>query len=96
MTNIELHRYNTDTLKLMEATIMRWAERLSTPDHPMVPQLTYINFSDLPPPDQPYFNSIPTSFRLSDEQVDRLISAGRELLRNNPNFQLLLRQLEEG
>jgi len=28
-------------------------------------------------------NEIPTSFALDDEQADRLITTGRELLRNN-------------
>ena len=51
---------------------------------------------NMPPPEQPYFNEIPTSFALSDEQIDLLISAGREQLRNNPDFQRLLRQLESG
>jgi NTE family protein len=40
-----------------------------------------------------FFNRIPTSFKLSDEQVDRLIEAGRELLRNNPDFQKFLSDL---
>ena len=47
------------------------------------------------PEDQRFFNQIPTSFSLSEEQVDRLIEAGRELLRNNPDFQRLLTDLEE-
>jgi len=96
MSDIQLHRYNAATLALMENTVERWAETLSTPDDPIVPHFAYISFSDLPPPQQPYFNQIPTSFSLSDEQVDRLISAGRELLRNNPDFQHLLRRLEAG
>jgi len=96
MSDIQLHRYNTATLALMKNTVARWAETLSTPDHPIAPHFAYISFSDLPPSEQPYFNEIPTSFSLSDEQVDRLISAGRELLRNNPDFQRLLRQLEAG
>jgi NTE family protein len=96
MTDIQLHRYNTATLTLMENTIANWAKELSTPEHPIVPYFAYVTFSDLSPADQPYFNSIPTSFALSDEQVDRLIQAGRELLRNNPNFQRLLKHFEGG
>ena len=41
----------------------------------------------------PFFNAIPTSFSLSDEQNDKLIKAGRDLLRNNPVYQQLVRDL---
>ena len=37
-----------------------------------------------------FFDGIPTSFVLDDEQVDRLIAVGRELLRNNPDYQRFL------
>ena len=40
-----------------------------------------------------YLNRIPASFSLSDEQVDRLIKAGRELLRNNPDYKRFLTSL---
>jgi hypothetical protein len=40
-----------------------------------------------------FFNMILTSFNLNDEQVDRLIEAGRTLLRDNPEFQQLLTDL---
>jgi hypothetical protein len=35
-----------------------------------------------------YLNSLPTSLELNDEQVDRLIAAGRLLLRHDPSFKL--------
>jgi len=34
-----------------------------------------------------YFNSLPTSFKLSKEQVDKLISVGGKLLSDHPEFQ---------
>ncbi len=49
---------------------------------------------DIQQPEQrAFFNAIPTSFNLSEEQVDRLIEAGHELLRNNPDYQRLLADL---
>jgi hypothetical protein len=33
---------------------------------------------------------VPTSFRLTDEQVDKLTSSARELLKDDPVFQKLL------
>ena len=53
-----------------------------------------VEFKDILHPDErSFFNRIPTSFSLSEEQVDRLIKVGRELLRNNPNYQRLLADL---
>jgi len=40
-----------------------------------------------------FFHTVPTSFYLSDEQVDKLIQAGRELLRRDPDFQNMFSQL---
>ena len=96
MSDTQLHRYNAATMALMENAIVRWAGMLSTPDHPVGSHFVRIGFADLPPSEQPFFNEVPTSFALSDEQVDRRISSGRELLRNNPDFQQLLRQVEAG
>jgi len=41
-----------------------------------------------------FLNEIPTSFALDDEQVDRLIATGRELLRNNADYRRLLASLQ--
>jgi NTE family protein len=71
-----------------------WAELLSTPDNPVTAYNVRVGLIDiLHPDDRSFFNQIPTSFSLSEEQVDRLIEAGRELLRNNPNYQRLLEDL---
>jgi len=94
VTDIQLHRYNTATLSLMDNSLKRWAQALSTPAKPVTPHFIQVAFADLPQPEQlAYFNRIPTSFDLTDGQVDRLIAAGRELLRNNPDFQRLLTEL---
>jgi NTE family protein len=69
-------------------------ELLSTPDNPVTAYNVRVELMDiLHPDDRSFFNQIPTSFSLSDEQVDRLIEAGRELLRNNPDYQRLLKDL---
>ena len=39
------------------------------------------------PAERSFLGDIETSFHLSDEKVDRLISAGRDVLRNAPGFQ---------
>jgi len=67
---------------------------MSTPDRPSTPYFVKLGFIDIEQPeDRSFFNAIPTSFNLSEEQVDRLIEAGHELLRNNSVYQRLLADL---
>jgi NTE family protein len=50
-----------------------------------------VNFSEHPDPaEREYLKRLPTSFVLTDEAVDRLIAAGRLVLRNNDEYQRLL------
>jgi len=54
-----------------------------------------LSFEEVPEgPLRRFLNEIPTSFALDDVQVDRLIAAGRELLRNNAEFRRLLASLQ--
>ena len=86
-----LHRYNVATLELMENSVQRWARELSSPGRPVTPYFIQVRFRDIQQPErQRFFNQVPTSFSLTDEQVDELIAAGRELLRNDPDFQRFL------
>jgi len=50
-----------------------------------------VNFSEIDDEsERDYLKKLPTSFVLSDEAVDRLIVAGRTVLRNNSEFQRLV------
>lgn len=94
LSNVQLHRYNDATMALLDKTMKQWAESASTADRTVTPYSVSVGFIDIASPEEEkFFNSIPTSFSLSEEQVDRLILAGRELLRNNPEFQRLLADL---
>ena len=88
MSDVRLYRYNAVTLKLMKAERDAGRRELSTPGRPVTPYFIRISFRDIQQPEaRRFFNRIPTNFSLSGEQVDRLIAAGRELRRNNPDFQ---------
>lgn len=51
-----------------------------------------VNFSEYPDAaERDYLKQLPTSFRLTDEAVDRLIAAGGLVLRNNNEYQNLVR-----
>ena len=94
VTDIQLHRYNTATLELFQKSIQRWATELSAPDSPVEAHFFQVNFKDIGEPEkQQYFNSIPTSYTLTDEQVDKLIAAGHQLLRENPDYQRFISDL---
>ena len=95
VTNIQLHRYNVATLQQMQQSLERWSRQLSTPERPVSPYFIKLSFEEVPEgPLRSYLNEIPTSFALGNEQVDRLIATGRELLRNNAEFRRLLAGLQ--
>ena len=94
MSSAQLHLYNAATLELMQESIPRWARELSTPEQTVEPYFIQLGFKDIKQPEKlKFFNLIPTSFSLSGEQVERLKSAGRELLRSNPDFQRFVAEL---
>jgi NTE family protein len=94
ISDAQLHRYNTDTLSLMDESMQRWTRELSKRGKRVKPYFIQLGIEDIrQPAEKHYLNHIPTSFSLSDEQVDRLIKAGRELLRNNPDYKRFLSSL---
>lgn len=87
MSDVQLHRYNTATIALMEKSMKRWAEEISTPDQPVEPYFILLDFQGIQELERRQFiNQIPTSFALTDEQVDVLIDTGGYLLRSHPEF----------
>jgi NTE family protein len=94
VTDVQLHRYNAATLELMKHSVSRWADELSTDEKTVAPYFIQVGFRDVAQPKRRrFFNRIPTSFSLTDEQVDELIITGRQLLRSNADFQRFLSNL---
>lgn len=90
MSDVQLHRYNTATIALMQKSMKRWAEEISTPDQPVEPYFILLDFEGIQELERLQFiNQIPTSFALTDEQVDVLIDTGGYLLRSHPEFRRL-------
>ena len=95
VTSIQLYRYNADTLQDMQQSLARWSTSLSTPQQPVRGYFVRLSFNDVPDlPLRRFLNQIPTSLALSAEQVDRLILAGRQLLRGNAQFLALVAGLD--
>lgn len=94
VTKIQLTRFDDDSMRLIRELLDEWSTKFSTPDQPVETYLVSVDIQDTRDPDTlGYLNSIPTSFKLDDEQVDTLIAAGRQLLKSDPEFQRLLGDL---
>ncbi len=94
VTDIQLHLYNTETNSLLKRELMRWADTVSTDDYPITPYFIELDVVNIENQDERvYFNKIPTSFSLEKEQADSLIDTARRLLRQNPEYQKLLREI---
>lgn len=91
VSGVQLHRYNTATLELLKNDLIKWSEELSTDETRIKPYFIEVTFEDIQQPQLKVFlNKVPTSFALTDEQVDTLTDSARNLLRNNPTFRQLL------
>ena len=91
VTNLQLTRYDTDSMLMTKEKVDAWAAMLSTPEQPVKTHFINVSIQKIKHPETlEFFNAIPTSFALKDEQVDKLIAAGRQLLREDPEFQKLL------
>jgi NTE family protein len=94
ISDTQLHRYNVTTIESTKQSLELWGKELSTPARPVTTHFIQVDFRDVQTSEQRlFFNQIPTTFSLNGEQVDKLINAGRELLRNNPEFRRVLNDL---
>ena len=90
MSDIQLHRYNIETIELMKESLAKWSKEMSTPDNSLPYYFVQVSFTDLPPERRQFFDRIGTTFALSSEEVDALVAVGGELLRASPEFKRLL------
>ncbi|WP_319380533.1 patatin-like phospholipase family protein [Thiomicrorhabdus sp.] len=94
MTDIQLHRYNAATLELFDRAMQSWSAQLSTKYRKVTPYFIELNFKQLPDETlRQFFNTVPTGFYLTEEQKQKLIKAGGDLLTNHPTFRQLLQDL---
>lgn len=96
VTDTQLHRYNAATISLIRRSMTRWSEELSSFWQPIDPYFIEISFDGIQQEKRrSFFNQIPTSLSLSQEQADELILAGVELLEHNTEFQRLLKSMQD-
>ncbi len=94
VSDIQLHRYNASTVDLMRQNAQKWRDTMKGAGPRAEHHFIEVNLRNVMPAQRrKYFNLIPTSLTLTEEQVDELIGAGRQLLRENPDFQALVKGL---
>ena len=94
MTDIQLHRYNAATVDTVRNDLRTWAAQMSTPEHKINSYFIEVGFEQVPDPHLRLFlNKVPTSFKLTEEQVEKLIKSARGVVRADPEFQVLLTNL---
>ena len=99
LSNSSIIRANRETLAMVETSLALWQrERAARGPAAGTPPKVYFIRVDLrsaaDPAERAFFESVPTRFHLPPATVDRLVQGGRLLLRESPEFQRLLRDLE--
>jgi NTE family protein len=89
----QIERYSIDTIEIVRSSYEKWTEQISTAERPVTFNFVEVNFDAVrDDASRRYLNEIGTNFNLKDKQVDRLISAAREVLRNSPDFQAFIKR----
>jgi len=102
MIDIPINRYSFDTTTLITIGVERWKAELKTKprtaDSPWAKdaEIYFINasLSEVEDPDERIgLMKIPTTLYLKDEQIDRLVLAASKLIRQNKEFQRLMKDI---
>lgn len=103
MVDLPINRYSFDTITLLRQGVEKVRLELRTTaraaDSPFAPNadVYFINagLSEVIDPDERLsLMKIPTTLYLTDLQIDRLLLAASRLIRNDPDFQRLMKDLE--
>jgi NTE family protein len=103
-----ISRYNYETVMLLQESFTRWKQEIQEErctGGPIVTEpggcgdiefyLVQVKFDALKDEDERlYFKTLPTSFKLSDQQVDELREVARRLLINSQEYQRLISDLK--
>jgi NTE family protein len=109
-SSIAINRYNRETMAVLQESFSRWAYQIRSGRCPTGQisrepgscgdiefYLVDVNFGNLEDKaERDWLAKLPTSFRLSGEQVDRLRAAARKNLAKSDDFKKLLRDLNSG
>lgn len=103
LIDIPINRYSFDTTTLIKMGVENWKTQLALkprpPGSPFAEQadIYFINasLSEIQDPDERIsLMKIPTTLYLADEQIDRLITTAAKLIRNDKEFQRLMKDIQ--
>jgi hypothetical protein len=87
----QINRYSLESIRTTELFFNNWAQQLSTADRPVSFDFVRVDFEGVTnDAERENLRNIGTNFSLSDEEIDRLISAARQVLRASPEFKAFL------
>jgi NTE family protein len=91
----QISLYSLDTIGVVRLAFERWSKQISTPQRPVTFDFAQVSIAGVrDDAERNFLNTIGTSFDLSDEQIDRLISAARKVLRESPELQAFLKRTQ--
>ena len=94
MTNAQIDVLSAETISYLKTLWALFQEQASAAGLPTKFYVIEVSFEAAEEEaERKYLNSVPTSLSLPDEDVDHLRQSARQILRNNPEFQRLLRDL---
>ena len=96
VANTPMANYSFDTLELLRQSIAGWNRDQAANNPTLAPIAFYriiVSFAALPDNERQYFNALPTSFTLTNSQIDALLAVGPRLLHESPDFQRLVNDL---
>ncbi len=95
LSGSQIHNTNRITIELARMLFDDLGRALSRPGFPVAVELIEVSFEEhTDAAERKFLGDVETSFKLSDEKVDRLISAGREILRGSAAFQRVVGRLD--
>lgn len=90
----QINRYSHDSIEITRLFFRKLAKQLSTEDKEVTFDFVRVDFKGVAEDaEREKLNNIGTSFRLSDAEVDLLISNARKVLRASPEFKTFLERV---
>ena len=90
-TDAQMRLYSLETRNLARQQIRKYEQQLQASGHDTHFYFAEVDFESIKSiTRKSFFNNLPTTLELEDEQIDSLIDAGRNLLRENPEFKAFL------
>jgi NTE family protein len=96
IANTPMANYAFDTVELLRTDIENWNKdaAIATDLRPVAFYRAHVTFASLPESERKFFDALPTSFALTNDQIDALLKVGPRLLRDSADFKKLVRDLQ--